>query len=604
MAQRITYLIKTFITLLLFFMVQKLLFIFVNQPLTPAELFQVWLHGLGLDLSTTGYLITIPFAVVWAGMYIPRLNHRAVLLPYYLFIAFILSLICIADTSLYTFWQFKLDATIFNYTDSPRQALASVSTAYLLWRTLWILLFTALLSYILIKITPRHFKKLRFGPMLAAHTITYILLGGLIFLAIRGGVGRSTMNIGNAYFSDHTFLNHAAVNPAFSLFYSWNKSEDFAGKYNYLDEHELHNIYSPLYPDTNDEPTQTLLSTTRPNILIIILEGFGADYVKELGGDESTAPNLSRLIKEGIFFNNVFANSFRTDRGLVSTLSGHISYPTNSIMKLPAKSRRLPGLARTLQKAGYQTHFVYGGDINFTNMRSYFTTTGYQHLTSDTDFSLQERTSSSWGAHDQYAFARVLDMIKEKNDTPWHIGLLTLSSHEPFEVPYHRLDDKRYNSFAYTDSCLGAFIDSLRLTPQWRNLLIILIPDHGSSPRFTARTPQFYHIPMLWLGGAVNHPQTIHTLMNQSDMPSTLLAQLHLPHADFPYSRNIFSLRYTYPFAYSTFIDGFLFADSTGVTIFDNTSRSAVLTTPTPNTTRELKGKAILQHSYDELGEN
>lgn len=605
MTQRITYLLKIFITLLLFFMAQKILFILLNQPITFSDFCQVYLHGLGLDLSTSGYLITIPFLVLWAGMYLPKLNHKAWLLPYYLLIAFALSLICVADTSLYSFWQFKLDATIFNYTDSPRQAVASVSIAYLLWRALWILLFAAALSYILIKITPKHFKKLQLNPAFILHNIIYILIGGLIFLAIRGGTGRSTMNIGNAYFSERTFLNHAAVNPAFSLFYSWNKAEDFAGKYNYLDKQQLSETYSPLYPASTGGLTQTLVDTIRPNLLIIILEGFGGDYVKELGGNESTAPNLSRLIKEGVFFDNVLANSFRTDRGLVSTLSGHISYPTNSIMKLPAKSRNLPSLARTLQNAGYHTDFVYGGDINFTNMRSYFTTTGYQHLTSDADFTLQERTSSSWGAHDQYAFARVLDMIKEKNDSaPWHIGLLTLSSHEPFEVPYQRLDDKRLNSFAYTDSCLGAFIDSLKRTTQWSNLLIVLIPDHGSSSRFTPRDPQFYRIPMLWLGGAVKNPLTVHTLMNQSDMAATLLAQLGLPHDDFPYSRNIFSPHYTYPFAYSTFIDGFLFADSTGVTIFDNTSRTAVLSAPAPDAARELKGKAILQHSYDELSKN
>lgn len=237
-------------------------------------------------------------------------------------------------------------------------------------------------------------------------------------------------------------------------------------------------------------------------------------------------------------------------------------------------------------------------------MRSYFTTTGYQKLISDVDFSLEERTSSSWGAHDEYTFNRLYELIKSQPlDKPWHIGLLTLSSHEPFIVPYKRLEDKRLNAFAYTDHCLGQFIDKLKKLPVWDNLLVVCLPDHGSSSSLNVTSPDFYHIPLLWLGGAIGKPQVVHTLMNQSDMPATLLAQLGLPHSDFKYSRNIFSKQYTYPFAYSTFSDGFMFRDSTGVTIFDNVSRKAVVNEPNGDNSRETKGKAILQWSYDELGQ-
>ena len=383
MKQRISYLIKLFLAFLLFFVLQKIVFVYLNEPLPAGDLFQVIVHGLGLDASTTGYLLIFPFLVVWLSIWMRRMKTKAVLRPYFILIAILLSLICVADTSLYTFWKFKLDATIFNYMDAPKQAMASVSTGYVVMRLLWITVFSVLLSWTCIRLTPKTFPVLPINLKMLLHNFTYVLLGGLIFLAIRGGVGRSTMNIGNAYFSENTYMNHAAVNPAFSLMYSWNKSENFAEKYNYLDEHKRAACYAPLYPASTEDCTRQLLRATRPNILIIILEGFGGEYIEELGGAKNVSPNISRLIREGIFFDNVYANSFRTDRGLVSTLSGHISYPTTSIMKLPAKSRLLPGIARTLQQAGYQTDFLYGGDINFTNMRSYFTTTGYQHLTSD-----------------------------------------------------------------------------------------------------------------------------------------------------------------------------------------------------------------------------
>lgn len=603
MTQRIIYLIKLYITFLVFFLINKLIFALLNEPLTISEFLQVWYHGLGLDASTSGYLIAIPFVVVWTSIFFERINYKFILAPYFIIVAILLSLICVADTSLYSFWNFKLDATIFAYTDSPRQVLASVTAGYVTVRFLIATLMAIVLGVVSILLTPKSFGKIKYDWSLLVDNFLFIIVGGLIFLAIRGGVGRSTMNIGNAYFSERTYLNHAAINPAFSLIYSWKKSENFSEKYNYLSEEELESVYAPLYSyNTDDRTTIQLIDTLRPNVLIIILEGFGSDYVEELGGNPGVAPNISRLIKEGVFFDNVYANSFRTDRGLVSALSGHISYPTNSIMKIPAKSRMLPSIARTLLKEGYDTHFVYGGDINFTNMRSYFTTTGYTTLTSETDFNLKERKSSSWGAHDEYTFARVLKIIKNQpNNRPWHIGFLTLSSHEPFEVPYNRLQDKRLNSFAYTDHCLGEFIDSLRNQPVWDNLLVVIIPDHGSSEKLNVTNPKFYHIPMLWIGGVIKETTTVHTLMNQSDMPATLLSQMGMSHKDFQYSRNVFSANYTYPFAYSTFNDGFMFRDSTGITIYDNAAKETVYNDMEINLSREIKGKAILQHSYDEL---
>lgn len=609
MKKRIFYLLRLFIIFLFFFGLQKILFFYVNigsstTPLSVCDLTDALWHGLGLDMATSGYLIVLPFLVVWFSVCFKKCNHQLILRPYYILVALLLSTICVVDTSLYSFWKFKLDATIFNYIDSPKQALASVDGGYIAWRVIWTLVFTTLFAWILTILKPKKFPPLAFHLKQIGYHLTFIFIGGLIFLAIRGGIGRSTMNIGSAYFSENTYLNHTAINPAFNLIYSWRKTEDFSKKYNFLEEDKRAALYADLYPQDTEDCTTELLKNKRPNILLILLEGFGGNNIASLGGIPNIAPHFESLIKEGIFFEQVYANSFRTDRGLVSALSGHVSYPTTSIMKIPAKSGKLPGIAASLVRNGYQTDFVYGGDINFTNMKSYFTTTGYQQLTYDTHFSLSERNSSSWGAHDEYAFQKVLDMIQTRpKEQLWHTTLLTLSSHEPFEVPYQRLENKRQNAFAYTDYCLGDFINKLKRLPVWENLLVICIPDHGSLPTLNTTSPAFYHIPMLWLGGAIKTPMVISTLMNQSDFPATLLGQLGIQHQEFRYSRNIFSEKYVYPFAYSSYNDGFMFMDSTGVTIYDNVAKRAVYEKPQTNHHREERGKAILQTSYDHLGE-
>ena len=146
------------------------------------------------------------------------------------------------------------------------------------------------------------------------------------------------------YFSQNQFLNHSAINPCFSLIASLSKQQDFASQFNFFPEEERKEIMGTLSPypirsgkgtnptdaDSRQEPPQALLNTSRPNILIILMESFSANAIGAVGGDSVITPNLNRLSREGVLFTNMYANSFRTDRGIVSVLNGFGSteYPS------------------------------------------------------------------------------------------------------------------------------------------------------------------------------------------------------------------------------------------------------------------------------------
>ena len=606
MKKRIAYISLYFFTVLLIFILQKPLFMLYNGSIEKgfgfADYMQVMVHGASLDAATAGYLTAFPFLLVLISIWFRKFPLKKILYGYYILAAALISIIFVVDMALYTFWGFKLDASVFLYIDSPKEALASVSVGFILLRVLAILLLIALNSWVLLKITPSVLTATR---KRIAGTAGMLLLGGVLFIIIRGGVTESTSNIGQVYFSNEPFLNHSAVNPDFSLLSSMGKSQDFASEFNFFDEEKRAALFDGLYPTTDGDSIIQVLNTKRPNILIILMEGFGGAFVEPLGGLPDVTPHFNRLSKEGIFFTNCYANSFRTDRGTVCTFSGYLGLPTASVMKIPAKSRTLPAIAEGLSKAGYKTDFLYGGDINFTNMKSYLLSTGYQRLTANTDFSLAEQTSNAWGVNDDITFEYLYNQLRNrKEEGPWHTAFLTLSSHEPFEVPYHRLEDKIPNAFAYTDECLGKFIDRLKQTPAWKDLLVICLPDHGFYyPREGSNAmPRFYHIPLLWLGGAEKQPMQVDKIMNQTDLAATLLGQLGLEHTAFTFSRNVLGSDYKYPFAFYSFNNGFSFRDSTGVTVFDNNSGSILFDEPEADESRLDKGKAILQTVYDDLG--
>lgn len=605
MKKRILYIITLFFTLLLLFVSQKPLFMLYNDAVGKdavwSDFFQVMLHGASLDATTAGYLTALPLLFIIISIWLKKVSLRKFLIPYYIIASLLVAITFVVDMGLYPFWGFKLDASVFLYLDSPEEAMASVSADFVAIRVLAMVLLAALYAWILTKITP---QKLEAVKKKVSGTGVMLLLTGILFIIIRGGVTESTSNVGQAYFSNNQFLNHSAVNPCFSLLSSMGKSKDFASEFDFFAEEERASLFDGLYLVTDGDSIVEVLNTKKPNVLLIMMEGFGGVFIEPLGGLSDVAPNLNRLSQEGVFFTNCYANSFRTDRGTVCTLSGYLGLPTASVMKIPAKSRSLPAISEELVKAGYQTDFLYGGDINFTNMKSYLLSKGYQKLTADTDFSLAEQASNVWGVNDDITADWLLSQLKERKEGPWFTTYLTLSSHEPFDVPYNRLEEKIPNAFAYTDECLGKLIDGLKQSEVWEDLLIVCIPDHGFCyPQGSVdRGGEYSKIPMLWLGGAVKQPMKVDKIMNQADMAATLLAQLGLDHSMFTFSRNVLGSDYTYPFAFHTSGSTFTFRDSTGVSAYDTKANTISYEEPSPSEDRLKRGKAILQSVYDDLG--
>ena len=333
----------------------------------------------------------------------------------------------------------------------------------------------------------------------------------------------------------------------------------------------------------------------RPDIVIILIESAG-DFLADV------MPRLQQLKKEGINFSNCYGNTWRTDRGTVCTYSGYPSFPTSSVMKMPSKTQHLPSIARTLQKAGYQTSYFYGGDINFTNMRSYLVGTGFEQLTWMKDFSKAEQETSEWGVRDDIMFKAVYQKLTSHHEKPQLIGFSTLSSHEPWDVPLQKIDEPIKNAFYYLDDCIGHFIDQLRQTPQWDSTLIVLLPDHSIDYGELNESKEARNrIPMVWTGGVVKAPRDVRQICNQTDLAATLLAQLGLPHDDFRWSRDVLSKTYQYPLAVHNFNNGFTMIDSTGFMVYDLNSKQIMVNRSSDAQRLEQLGKAVLQATTKDL---
>lgn len=602
MLHRVLYLLKAYLLTVLIFIVAKMGFMFYHagvQSFTATDVFEVIRHGLSLDLSMGLYILSLPFLCLAVSIWVPRERlFRNILRPFFIVISLAMALIFVADTSLYEFWLFKLDAFCLQYLETPTEAMASVSTSYILMRLLTIALLTAIFTWAYWKI-PLKLPKIRKRIL---SSIGALLLIPLIIIGIRGGLDESTTNIGQVYYSQNQFLNHSAVNPIFSFFASLEKSGSNIVSFKFMDQKTCDDIVNQLY-NTQSIDCDTLLTTNTPNIIVILLESCGGQFT-EIGGRTDITPNLNKMAKEGIYFANCHANSWRTDRGTLCTWSGYPSFPNTSVMKIPAKSRTLPNIARTLQQErGYSTHYLYGGDINFTNMRSYLVSGGFQDLTWKTDYTTDEQQTARWGVRDDITFQTLTQLTKTMKQ-PFLIGYSTLSSHSPWDVPIHHFDDEVLNAFYYLDQCVGNFIQQLRHTELWNHTLIVMLPDHGIvHAGLDESNPLLNHIPMLWLGGVVKQPRRIEQVCNQTDLPATLLGQLGIAHDEYTFSRDVLSTTYKHPFAIHTYDDGYTIIDSTSFVNYDFISNRVVTTSGKDSDKLMQWAKAILQAASKDLGE-
>ena len=631
--KQIIWFVKTYATFVVLFVLQKPLFLFLEkgsatQPVDNifTELPAVIWHGLPLDLSMAGYLSVIPGFLSIAVVWLKRDLVKPIMNIYFIIASLFITCSFLLNASLYPYWKYPLDSTpLFYFFTSPADAIASVS----IWQViLSIVILIVLTIGVWFTLRMRGEKRQQYSRYSYGYggfgsgkrnrfddfdrhrgraSIILLLLTGLLFLPIRGGITVSTMNTGQAYFSQNAYLNHSAVNPLFSLFESITHQEDFASQYRFMKDKEADKIFATM-TSTSDENTYPLLNEATfkkgtPDILIVIMESFASDIMPSMGSYKDVAVCLDSIAQQSILFTRFYANSFRTDRGMVSILSGYPAQPTTSIMRYPRKTSQLPSIARNLAKyKNYKTTYYYGGDADFCNMRSYLVSQGYQHIISDANFPIEDKLSK-WGVPDHILAAKMMEDIKAQQNEkrPMLRILQTSSSHEPFEVPYHRLKDKRLNAFAYTDSVMGAIVREYRKLPRWKNTLIVFVPDHvgGYKENLNDHDRSRYQIPLILAGGAISRPMKVGIIGSQHDIAATLLGQLGVEHREFTFSKNMMSDA-TPKFAFFAVNDAFGIVSEENSLIYDNRAKRIVYDKGEKGFNLK-RGQAYLQKIYDDL---
>jgi phosphoglycerol transferase MdoB-like AlkP superfamily enzyme len=561
MKDRIKLYFTNFLFWYAFFVASRMAFLMVHfeftRDLTASEVLGTFTHGFRLDASMTAYLMVFPTLLLLVSTFgIGKVITR--IFNIYTFIVIgLVTLLTVIDIQLYKYWGFRLDTTPLLYMDNAQAMTASVK----IWQIILAVVFVSVLIYALCRVyyflIGSKIKLLKTKPIFAA---VGLFLFALLVIPIRGGLGLVPINIGSAYFSQKQFANHAAINPLWNLSYSITEDDEKRAKYQLLDEKLTKELFNEMH---RQGQTTKILKTDNPNIIILIVESFTATCISSLGGLEGPTPAFNSLVKEGILFDNFYANGNRSDKAMTAVISGYPSLPGSSVIKYAQKTEKLDFITHELKKSGYKSSYFFGGSIDFANYRSYLVAAGFDKIVSMDDFD-PKTYNSKWGAWDHIVLQRLLDETPDTASRFCNI-LFSLTSHEPFEIPtkpYLKGSGEEVlflNSIHYTDESIGDFIKQAKQKAWWENTLVVIIADHGTRfpGNLTESEPDRFRVPMLWLGGALAKQDTvIHTYGSQLDIAKTILNQMGLQGDTFTFGNDLLATGGAEHFAYYTYSSG------------------------------------------------
>jgi phosphoglycerol transferase MdoB-like AlkP superfamily enzyme len=592
------------------FFLNRLLFIVYYYEKWSAsrgiETIKSLLYGLKLDISLMAYLLIIAVLLLGFNLFFNIKNGHKRLSIFCLGVILLLTII---DIGLYEAWNFRLDATFLTYLSNPKEMIAStggtpVFTLFLIWCVAFYG-YEKILQQVYL-----FFPSQKSMPISKKMTYVFFLLSlsACFVIPLRGGFGQIPINQSSVYFSTQQFANHAAVNPVWSFFDSIiNKNNVSKSQFDYFAAEEAKHLLDQIVVQKDSFEMILKKNKTKTNVIILVWESLSSKLVASAGGKIRATPALDSLVKKGIFFPNAYASGDRTDKGIVAILSGFPAQPLTSILKEPKKAERLPILSKDFKRNGYHTAFYYGGEIDFAGLKSYIYNGDFEKIITKDDFP-QTALSSKWGAFDHIVFERFYRDVQQAK-SPFFYTLLSLSSHEPFEVPadwtqHHEFSkgDTPAARFAnvhfYTDAAFGQLVAKMEKLPIWENTVLVVVGDHGSRLIETVNDDEHFKTPILLLGGALNQQGKVNEkVFSQLDIAKTLLEQNGINADAYLFSRNLFAKKAKH-FAQTSFNNGFGCFDDDCKIIYDNQARKIVFSKG--DTTQLIPyGKAFQQMTID-----
>lgn len=550
------YIIKHYFFWLSIFFINRWVFLLFNwsklSDVSIWEILQTFQYGIYLDNATISYIVALPVILV----FIQSLTNSYIITPilkYYTLLIIVLNaIITSAELPLFDDWGVKINYKALQYLANPSEVLKTASftetAMVLILITIQIVLFFSTYKRLVLQV-----KTIEFGKKWVVNPLLFLLFAFLIGTGLRGGLQPIPINQSDVYFSKIDIINTSSVNSAWNLIHSYTENFSYMGEnpYTYYPIEEARKIVNNIQQTKNDS-TISILKTTKPNVVMLILESWSADCVNGIDGYfEGITPFYDSLANDGILFTNCYGSGFRSEQGMVALFSGFPAQPNTSIIKQKDKFSKLPCINTGFNKAEYHTSFLFGGQLSYGNIKSYMYFNQFDKIAEEVDFD-ENTPSGRLGVHDEFMLKQLHNDINTYKE-PFFAAAFTCSSHPPYDHPplsaalnFGEGEQDFYNSIKYSDESLKQFFKDVKNEPWYDNTLFVLVADHGhnTSKNWRRNSAAYKKIAMMFYGNVIKEgfkgkPYT--KICGQSDLPKTLLNQLGMKSDKFYWSNDLYN---------------------------------------------------------------
>jgi phosphoglycerol transferase MdoB-like AlkP superfamily enzyme len=433
----------------------------------------------------------------------------------------------------------RFNLVAVDYLVYPHEVFINIWESY---HVIWFLIGCSLLSLLLTAWLRHHLIRDRLPVESLRIRLFFAGAHLLILLIVLGGVSTDSLGLFN-----NRVTNEITANGISSFFRAFHTNElSYTDYYPILGDEEAFRIMRDELGHRGGSLVKTSgqdLSryfAAQPglgslNVVVIVEESFGGQFVGAYGSDLGLTPNFDRMAQEGLLFANAFASGTRTVRGLGAIVTSLPPIPSEGIIKRPG-SWPIANWGEILRRQGYHTSFLYGGFGLFDNMNPFFAGNG---------FSIADRTdiktvtfSNIWGVCDQDLFNHALGYFdaEAKTGRPFFSVLMTTSNHSPYTFPAGIPDvpptgGGRVDGIRYADFALGEFMEKARTHSWYTDTLFVIVADHDARVYGREQIPlRHYRIPLLIIAPGKVQPRMIADATGQIDIAPTVMGLLGLPY--------------------------------------------------------------------------
>lgn len=600
---------------LLFYALGRLVFLiyYGSEVLASADSFTEILmsfsKGFNLDIATTCYFMMLPFLGHLILIFFSHPIISRIIQVYHSLLIILYATLISSELGIYAEWKTKINYKALLYLQNPSEVVNSAQNT----QVLGITVLTILLSLFGIWTYHRffHTKLIRIHTPPILGLIFFLIIPPLLVIGARGGLQEIPINQSQSFYSKHAILNTAATNSVFNLYISFHENQKSMNEnpFKEMDDFKAQEIVKEIYKSSGDSSIQ-IINHDKPNIVLIIIESWSSDLIFTPKEEKVVTPEFHKLMKEGVYFDQIYSTGARSEQGMASIFSGFPAHAISSVTVQPDKYQKLPSLVKDFKNKGYSSSFYFGGQLIYGNIKSFIIFNEFDRIKEIYDFNT-ELPQGKLGIHDEFTLLEMKDDLN-KDEKPFFASLFTMSTHSPYDQPMEEKiswggNEQQYlNSAYYTDYSIGKFIKEAKKQDWYNNTLFIFVADHShnSYKNLAMSNPEYQKIPLLFYGNVIDSAyrgKTISHLGIQTDIAATLLNQLQMDASAYPWSKNLLN-PYSPQFAYVSYEEGFAWKRPIGAISYEKRFNRFHYNTANPAIKDSLtkEGKAYLQVLFQE----